>query len=193
MRKKNIAVLIVGCGNIAGGYNEKNKEIQDSITHISAYSSHGSFDIAACIESNPDRLKEFKKEWEIRDGFLSFNDFKKKKINIDVVSICTNTDSHINAIKEALLLRPKLIFCEKPLSDDIVEAKKIVEVCKTKHIKLAINYSRRWDPDCQDLKNNISKKKWGKLQSIVGTYNRGLLNNGSHIIDLLIYLFKNIS
>jgi predicted dehydrogenase len=48
-----------------------------------------------------------------------------------------------------------------------------------------VNYTRRWDTDIAKLANDINTGRWGQLRSIIGTYNKGILNNGSHMLDLL--------
>jgi predicted dehydrogenase len=34
--------------------------------------------------------------------------------------------------------------------------------------------------------------KWGKLRSVVGIYNKGILNNGSHLLNLLQFLVGSL-
>ena len=52
-------------------------------------------------------------------------------------------------------------------------------------VPLAVNHTRRWAPDVQRLASELRAGTWGTLRSAVGTYNKGVLNNGSHLVDLL--------
>ena len=47
---------------------------------------------------------------------------------VDLIVICTPTESHFNDIKKALKLNPKIIICEKPLSNKIKETIEILEI-----------------------------------------------------------------
>ena len=65
--------LIVGCGNIAGGYDERGTYPDAILTHAGAYKSHGGFQITACIEPDEERRKTFMKTWDVEYGFPDFN------------------------------------------------------------------------------------------------------------------------
>ena len=103
----------------------------------------------------------------------------------DVVSICSPTASHAHDLEIALRLGPKLIFCEKPLTTSLAETARLVEECRRSSIRLAVNYSRRFDPDVGKLQIDMKEGRWGRLRSISGCYNKGILNNGSHMLDLI--------
>ena len=85
----------------------------------------------------------------------------------------------------ALRLKPKLIFCEKPVTSSAAETERLVAECRKANIPLAVNHTRAWDPDISKLKAGIHAGQWGRLRSAVGLYNKGILNNGSHMLDLL--------
>lgn len=102
-----------------------------------------------------------------------------------VISICSPTPCHAHDLEIALRLKPKLIFCEKPVTTSLAETERLVEECCKSNILLAVDYSRRFDPDVSKLRNDMQAGKWGRLRSVVGYYNKGILNNGSHMLDLL--------
>jgi predicted dehydrogenase len=54
---------------------------------------------------------------------------------------------------------------------------------------MAVNYSRRWSPQVILLKAELTEGLWGDVRSVSAVYNKGILNNGSHMLDLLLYLF----
>lgn len=107
---------------------------------------------------------------------------------IDVVSICSPTAFHHEHLAHALALRPRVIFCEKPLTSDMTSAKRLAHVCRAHGVTLVVNYSRRWDPAVDELVAELNAGRWGTIRSVVGHYNKGVLNNGSHLIDLLLRL-----
>jgi predicted dehydrogenase len=51
-----------------------------------------------------------------------------------------------------------------------------------------VNYTRRWDPSLAELRQAMQQGRFGALRSVVAYYNKGLLNNGSHMLDLLQWL-----
>jgi predicted dehydrogenase len=66
---------------------------------------------------------------------------------------------------------------------------KVVKDCAKQNVLLGVNYSRRWSPNVIKVKQELSQGYWGSLRSVSSIYNKGLLNNGSHMFDLLLNLF----
>jgi len=183
-----LRVLIIGCGNIAGGFDEGSTSVNFTYTHAGAYAQDGRFNITACVEPDDNRRGEFMAAWSVPDGFHSTDELldfcREKNQQFDVISICSPTDCHAHDFEIALCLKPKLIFCEKPVTTSLSETERLIEECRKANILLAVNYTRRWDPDILKLQADISAGQWGELRSVVGIYNKGILNNGSHMLDL---------
>jgi predicted dehydrogenase len=179
-----LSVLIVGCGNIAGRF-DAGRPGDWPRTHAGAYTRDGRFELAACVEPDDARRAEFMQSWKVAAGFRSMDDAARGEGRFDVISICSPTASHAHGLRAALGLQPKLIFCEKPASASAAETARLITACRDVHVDLAVNYTRRWDPAVADLKRGMEEKRWGALRSVVGYYNKGLMNNGSHMLDLL--------
>ena len=180
-----LKVLIIGTGNIAGGFDQGRPNGYLPYTHAGAYSQDGRFSITACVEPDDNRRKEFMKTWKVEKGFKSLNQLVNSNEIFDVISICSPTECHANDIEIALSLKPKIIFCEKPITPSLAKTQKVVRECSKAKIPLVVNYTRRWDPDISKLQKEIQDGQWGKLRTVLGTYNKGILNNGSHMLDLL--------
>ncbi len=188
MNANPLRVLIVGCGNIAGRFDESRSQSDFPLTHAGALSRDHRFSLVACVDPDTHRLNEFAEAWGIPAGFESMKQLLDLDVSFDVISICSPTSCHIHDIEVALRLSPKLIFCEKPVTKSLLETERLVAECSKAKILLAVNYSRRWDPDITKLKNDIQAGYWGQLRSVVGVYNKGILNNGSHMLDIINFL-----
>jgi predicted dehydrogenase len=180
-----LRVLIVGCGNIAGVFDQGRSTDDLPITHAGGYSRDAHFYLAACVEPNDNRLGAFVEAWQVTNGFYSIDEAFDSGSQFDVISICSPTYCHLHDVEMAFRFNPKAIFCEKPVTPSLVETEKLAYECAKLGIHLAVNYTRRWDPDISKLKVDMEAGRWGKLRSVVGTYNKGILNNGSHMLDLL--------
>lgn len=188
-----LQVLIVGCGNIAGVFDTSRAALgEHPLTHAGAYLRDGRFSLAACVEPDRARREAFMKDWGIPVGFPSIDEVPRSAARFDVVSICSPTDRHAADFQVSLELLPRLIFCEKPLTGSTLQSERLVKKCLESKILLAVNYTRRWDPDVEELRRVIEDGRWGCLRSIVGYYNKGLLNNGSHMLDLLALLLDGL-
>ena len=190
-RKSKSNIVIFGGGNIASNIDLQGSNKYPK-SHCGAFSKNKFFNIYCIIEPNL-KLHKFLRKWKPEFILGNFNEFIKIQINIDVVVIASNTSNHFLNIKQAFNINPKIILCEKPLASNINEINQIYKLCKKKNIKLIINYNRRFDTSMIKLKKDIYSKKYGILRSLNCTYNKGLLNNGSHLLDLLIYFFNNLN
>lgn len=194
-----LSVLIIGCGNIAGGFDASSKPDSPPRTHAGAYAAHGQFSLQACIEPDDHRRKAFMARWNIAAGYASFdqlvaaNRMASQAAPFDLVSICSPTSSHHKDVQQALRLSPKLIFCEKPVTVDLQQSQHVVQLCSDQGVQLAVNHNRRWDPDVARLREQLNTGHWGAIRSVTGQYNKGVLNNGSHMIDLLQNLLGSLT
>ena len=186
-----LKVLIIGCGNIAGGFDADSSAGATARTHAGAYAAHGQFSISACVEPDNDKRAAFMARWGISDGYasvkqlLATHDRAIKSEGFDVISICSPTASHHDDVLHALDLEPKLIFCEKPVCNHLTETENLVQRCIDQGVLLAVNHNRRWDPEVTRLRDQLQSGEWGVIRSVTGIYSKGVLNNGSHMIDLL--------
>jgi myo-inositol 2-dehydrogenase / D-chiro-inositol 1-dehydrogenase len=63
---------------------------------------------------------------------------------IDAIFICTPTNTHVRLITE-IAKSGKHIFCEKPISFNIKETEKALEVVREANVKFQIGFNRRFD------------------------------------------------
>jgi predicted dehydrogenase len=180
-------VLIIGCGNIAGGFDTLRAGSEPALTHAGAYERHGGFQVAACVEPDAARRLAFMQRWSVPQGYASLEEVRASCLpgSFDVISVCSPTGAHAQQVRAALHLAPRLVFCEKPLAPALHEAQAIVQDCSDADVPLAVNHSRRWAPDVQRLARELQAGTWGAVRQATGTYNKGVLNNGSHLVDLL--------
>ena len=85
-----------------------------------------------------------------------------------------------------------MIFAEKPLTKTLPEALEIKQLYSSLPISVQLNYSRRFVPEIIRLRNNIKDGLHGRYLSGTGYYGKGLLHNGSHLLDLLHNLLGDI-
>lgn len=185
MKLNPLRVLIVGCGNIAGLFDLGRPPGSLPHTHAGAYVRDERFVLAGCVEPNDQRRQDFITAWAVPWGFDSIEQAADSGSQFDVISICSPTGCHAHDLEITLQLRPKIIFCEKPVTASVAETERLVARCNKLNIPLVVNYSRRWDPDIVKFQCDMWAGCWGQLRSVVGYYNKGILNNGSHMVDLL--------
>ena len=194
-----LSVLIIGCGNIAGGFDNASEPGSLARTHAGAYAAHGQFLVHTCIDPDEHRRAAFMERWNIPAGYASIeqlvarNAMASHSTPFDIVSICSPTSCHHHDMQQALHLSPKLIFCEKPVTGNLQQSQHVAQSCSDQGVLLAVNHNRRWDPKVTRLRDQLNAGDWGAIRSVTGQYNKGILNNGSHMLDLLHDLFGPVT
>lgn len=178
-------VAIIGCGNIAGRFDEGTAVGALPLTHAGAYRAHGEFNIVACLEPDPVRRTAFQKHWGVNTSVASWAELNAKNHSFDVISICSPTLAHDADLEAALAMNPKLVFAEKPVTLTADRTAYWTDRYAAAGVRLAVNHTRRWAPDVTGYAAQLKAGEFGAIRSASAVYNKGIVNNGSHMLDLL--------
>ena len=181
MTKKK-KVLICGCGNIAGGYNQKSNTTK-SISHAHAINSSKKFVLHGCIDPNKSNLIKYSKYWNVENTYDNFFDVKNKYYDLIVIS--SPDEYHVEHLNEALKLNPRAIFIEKPVVNSM---KDISFLKKLKNKNICVNYSRSWDKSLSNIKEKITDSKY-----VDCVMTGKMMNSGSHMLNLMQKIFGHLS
>jgi len=179
-------VGIVGCGRIASLYeaDQRAKRYFSALTHASAYTQHSRVEMVAGCDVDPRRLAAFGDQWGVKSLYSDVLEMLERE-NIDILSICTQVESHLPIIEMAAS-RVGLIFCEKPLALSLGEVERAGELCWDQGSKLAVNLFRQFDPSHREVASLVQEGDLGRIQSVHCYYGKGLLNIGSHLVGVLV-------
>ncbi len=177
-------VLIIGCGAIAGGYDAPRSPGEWPLSHAGAITRDPRFKLAACVDPDDQAREAFARRWTVPQSAPSLEALSPQVGAFDVIVIASPTSRHAQHLRAARALKPQLVFCEKPIAADLETAKREVAAYRQAGIALAVNHTRRWAPDLVELARNWPRL-WGEPVSAVGTYAKGVLHNGGHLIDLV--------
>lgn len=181
-------VALIGIGNIGLLFDHEKDDSSKAFSHTKAIYMHKEFTLKYAVDINDAHFKE------LQNFFPSvelYTDYKKilKFEDIDVLVIAAPTIKHFEILhnfKDNTNI--KLFFMEKPLFLKDDEYKMISTNIRE---KIVVNYLRRFDKEIQHLKNNIKTNMYKSIDKIIINYCKGLINNGSHMIDLINFLFDN--
>lgn len=182
------SVLLIGCGNIAGRFDMARPADAWPVTQAGAFRRQGCFELAACIDPDEQARRAFAAHWDIPRHSASLEALGALPGEFDVIGLCSPTALHHTHLAAVLPLKPRVVFCEKPLTQDLRESVRWEQDCKAQGVTLVVNYTRQWDPSVSRLIEEVRGDRWGAVRSAVGYYNKGVLNNGGHLVDLLLRL-----
>jgi predicted dehydrogenase len=148
------------------------------------------FTVIGCYDIDQMLLKRIEEEYNIK----CFTDVEELIRNCDAVDIVTHTSSHY-AYAEKAIKFGKHVFTEKPITNDIDEAKKLVELVREAGIKFQVGHIERFNPAFLALKSYDIQPKFiesHRLSHFDGknTHQSIVLDVMIHDIDIVINIVK---
>jgi predicted dehydrogenase len=190
--KKNIRILVVGCGNMGA-------------SHAIAYNTIGGFEICGLVSTG--KSKEVLNE-KLGGGFDLYNDYEQALVQTkpDAVCISTYPDTH----ESFALLAFKNgchVFIEKPLADTIEGAERVARAAKDAGKKLVIGYILRYHPSWQRfieltqqmgkplvMRMNLNQQSHGNMWTVHKNLMKSLspiVDCGVHYIDVMCQMTRS--
>ncbi|MFH0920125.1 MAG: Gfo/Idh/MocA family oxidoreductase [Fibrobacterota bacterium] len=177
--------VVIGCGFIGARYSDA----PGVHSHAQAYSIHPSMELAGLCDLDPTVLKTATGHWKVNGSTDALE--LCKSIMPQVVSICTPDAAHFQTAKRIVVgVRPAVLIMEKPIAMTIAEAEELLGLAQQHGVNVLVNYSRRFSPAFQYLKNALQDGEYGKPLRVFIRYGKGLFHNGTHAIDLLRLLLR---
>ncbi len=177
----NYRVGIIGCGSIAG-------------VHANGYRAvrNAQIEFVAGADINPKGAgpQHLSAEYGIRlyEDYHEMLDMER----LDLVSICTWPRTHCEATLAAAAHGVKGIVCEKPMAVSLAEADQMIEACEKSGTTLVVGHVHRFAPHAVKARELVRQGEIGKLTLIWGHCALDLMNNGTHVVDLINFLNDDV-
>lgn len=150
--------------------------------HYAAYQRAG-VDVVAICDWDKKKINQVLPDYPERQTYDSYEKVIENE-NPDIISVVSNGPTHAEIVTCAARAGIKNIFCEKPISTNLRDAQKVIDVCRKHKSRLAVNHIRRWSPNHKKLKRMISEGLIGDLRHIYFQCgSTGLGNLAMHFFD----------
>ena len=189
--KDRYKAAVIGIGRIGMKHENDPKRLKPA-THFGMWNSSPCVELSAVCDPVSEHLQMAN---SLNPDVRTYTDAEEllKDVKPDIVSIATWKDTHYEMMKLCSKYEIPAIVCEKPIAESIEHAREIVDELNEKGIHLFINHRRRFDellyPLREDLKNGII----GEVIQANCLYVYGLITTGTHVIDTLRFLLKDIA
>jgi predicted dehydrogenase len=174
-------------GILGGGKIVTSKPLKDSnyfISHLQALVSLPEVDVTCVCDPNEAARVRLKKEWGVSSVVSSEEEFWKEYY--DGIVIASPSALHVEHLKKAVEKKPTFILCEKPLALEMNDLLIVQEIIRNnKEISILLNYQRHFDLMHCAVREAISNEVFGDIISFQGILSKGIIHNGSHIMDLI--------
>ncbi len=168
---------IIGCGGI-------------SRLHARGYQGLDNVEIAALADPVQEMRDAFGDEFNIEKRYEDARQMLDQE-QLDIVSIGTWHKLHAPMTIAACARRPKAVLCEKPMATNLGECDEMLIAAQRNDVKLAIAHQRRFNPAWTEARNLVAAGAIGQPRQVTARGNQGLLNDCSHLFDMMRYVMND--
>jgi predicted dehydrogenase len=180
---------LIGCGRIGANCGAKGTGSSMIKSHAEVYKNCELTELVAVCDSDAERVDQCKSKWGVSKGYKQVNELLENE-SLDLISICTSSETHIPILNEILKKNSvKGILLEKPAGVNLQEIQKTIEIAKSSSISVQVNHIRRFPPVYRQIAQDLRQGKLGNIQHVSAFYTKGIINNGTHLFDLLRLFF----
>jgi UDP-N-acetylglucosamine 3-dehydrogenase len=166
--------------------------------HARVYSKISEVNLVAICDLDKNSTELTAKQY----GASQYTDYKEMldKENLDAVSICLPTKSHLDASLYAIK-KKKHILIEKPIASTLEQSNVIVDSAKEFNVKVMVGHVERFNPVVQEIKRRLLRNELGKIFLIkaerFSPFPKRVLDVGVtidlsvHDIDIMHYLLED--
>ena len=180
-----IGVAVIG----SGSWGKNHARVYNQLTNAS---------LEAVVDAREDIARNVAKQY----GVKWYTDLEKAftNTNIEAVSICTPTVTHYDLAKQAIELG-KHVLVEKPMTNTVDEAKKLIRLSKLNGTKLTVGFVERFN---SAIKEALKRTSDGEIGDVILAHTRRLSRRpirigdvgvikdlAIHDIDIINQLFKD--
>ena len=165
---------IIGCGSIANA-------------HARGYLGVQEIELVAIADPVKEPLNDFKERYDIQNCYDDAREMLDKE-ELDIVSVATPHKQHAPMTIAACSRKPKAVLCEKPMGTNLGECDKMMIAARRNNVKLAIGHQRRFLPAWVYARELVTSGAIGEPRYIVAKGAQGLLNDCSHLLDMMRYI-----
>lgn len=157
---KKIKTAIVGTGFMGKVHAENVRRL-------------GNVEIAAVVGSRPETARKFAEQASIP---FATDDLKTVLNNQEIaaVHICTPNVDHF-PMSLAAVEAGKAVLCEKPMTMNVEEARRLVDAAKAKNAVNCVQHNLRYYPVVQQIRQMIAHGDLGEILIVQGTYSQDWL------------------
>jgi len=181
-------VLIIGAGRIGAFFDSP--EAEKVLSHGGGFYRQREFNIVGFVDTDFEAAQKASEIWGGR-GFSSIDE-AFEHCRIDVVSVTVPDEFHYSTVEAIIGKGVQLIILEKPIATTLEEGDKLLSLIEGDGSEVIVNYTRRFVPEIRALKTLIQDGDYGGFVNGTGHYGKGVLHNGSHMIDLIRYLLGEV-
>ena len=148
--------------------------------HLKLLKSSPLYELIGFYDSNKEIAHSVSKEF----GYLAFDSIEELLNHIDVLVIASPTLSHFEYSRQAIS-SSKHVFIEKPISNTVEEADKIIQLAQKYNVKAQVGHVERFNPAFTTVESKIQNPMFIESHRLAQFNYRG--TDVPVVLDLMIH------
>lgn len=177
MSKTTYEVGIIGCGTMG-------------VSHARGYAQSPRTEIVAAADFDDELLADFAADHGVDRTYESHEAMLEEE-DLDIVSVCTWHGTHARLTIDACEANVAGVICEKPMATTMGETRDMLDAADRNDVELVVGHQRRFIALQEQVRELVQSKAIGDVQLIKAGYVQGLLNWGTHFVDLARYFLDD--
>jgi len=194
---EKIKAAIIGLGRIASILEEDTLR-EKPCTHSGAIAANEDCVLVCGCDIDEERRSLFAKKWLV--NVYEDADEMLMRHKPEILSIATHPDSHYHYCRLAAKYNIPAVICEKPLADNIHNARKIAKIAEKGNTIIITNHERRYSLDYIRAKAVLEEKKLGEILRVHACLYMGktarlidqFWHDGTHLADAVMFLTEGV-
>jgi predicted dehydrogenase len=152
--------------------------------------AHPAIEWIGAVDPSQPALDRVAAHWNVPYLFRSVAELAAA-LEPEIAVVATPPGQRIEVIRQLPSLRAVLV--EKPLGLNLDESEAFIGECRSRGLLVQVNLMRRGDDLMRRLAAGELERLIGHPQAAFGLYGNGLLNNGTHLVDLVRMLLGEVA
>ena len=128
--------------------------------HLPAYRKAG-FSVSGIFDPNSKVAEKLAKEFKIP---RVYNSLEEAVSQGNVIDLATPPEAHLDVLEK--IPPDSTVLIQKPMGRNIQEAWQILQLCRKKHLKAAVNFQLRFSPMMLPIREALMKGMFGELNEV---------------------------
>jgi predicted dehydrogenase len=176
--------VLIGLGRVGMGYADDPVMARSMpyAAHAQVLADHPEFEWGAVVDLSEDARAEAVRRWQVAFTAATAEEVAEHYAP-EVAVLATPPEVRLSIVDRLPGLRGVMV--EKPLGRTAAEAEEFLALCAERRIAVQVNLWRRGDEQFRGLAAGRMRAEIGDPQAVFGVYGNGLVNNGTHMVDLV--------
>lgn len=159
--------------------------------HLNNWQEIDQVQLIGFFDPNDENAKDVEEKYQLK----RYDSIDKLLDEIDIADIVTPTQHHFQLCERAVR-KGKHVFVEKPITQDLAEAKKIIDMVREANVKMQVGHVERFNPAYQAAKAYSKSPMFIEVHRLSQFNPRGtevsvILDLMIHDIDIILNLVKS--